>query len=404
MIYKIKLKPLNPYFFGIEEVAELGNKRNFYLKSSIFPQQTSILGMLRYQILAQNGKLYPYGEREDMKRLIGCQSFAMNYSKGYGAIKKISPVQLCNGDNIYFLRNKEYIDLNGSYHQTFIETSDKFIFQSESNREKITLLKYQLNEKPENWSEKKYFAELFQSIKSPQDQFCMGELFTESGRVGIEKLWTGDTKSAAYYKQFFKVLSEYDSIARKKKDKLEAIEMTPLLYAKRKLKSDWCFYFEIEIDESIFSFDIESRFVSLGGEQSQFLMTIETNEEKTLIFDIQNIPDKEDTEIYKLILISDTYIESEKKFYDTSIFVNAETVRFKNFISKVDTTENYTIKGANRKGFVQSVATHLLKRGSVFYFEDDKNLEEAIKLIKSAKQFRTIGYNYFTIEKLKINK
>jgi hypothetical protein len=109
MEYIITLKPVTPYFWGMEQVSELGNKRNYYLESALFPQQTAVLGMLRYQALAQFGFLsIPDHFRIDATKLIGDSSFDIANTKGYGAISKISPLQLHKGNSLYLLRSRDF--------------------------------------------------------------------------------------------------------------------------------------------------------------------------------------------------------------------------------------------------------------------------------------------------------
>ncbi|MCC8142630.1 MAG: hypothetical protein LIO97_00980 [Tannerellaceae bacterium] len=101
--YLILLKPLDWFFFGGEQTHGEEDTTNYFAKSNILPQQTSLLGMLRYQLLKQHNLLSVKPGSEDVKRmniLIGQSSFNMENAiinkkgNGYGKIKKITPVML----------------------------------------------------------------------------------------------------------------------------------------------------------------------------------------------------------------------------------------------------------------------------------------------------------------------
>jgi len=406
MIYKIKLTPVTPYFFGIEQVSELGNKRSYYVKSALFPQQTTVLGMLRYQLLAQKGILSPKNNDEyvEVEKIVGAKSFTSNNEKGYGYIKCISPLQLSQKGTIFWYRDREYTMSEKELKKLSLESpQEKEVDFSTSllgMTKDLVLLKYNDGEGVKRWIEKDGFVSIMTSCQD-DTIYHLDTLFHEPSRVGIEKSWEGETKSNAYYKQFFKELTELQPISKINGGDIKA---TPELLAKKKIKSGWEFCFEAEIDNK-FILDCTDRFVSMGGEQSQFIMSAEPLERKSELTDVNDdkLPDLDSNEVYKLLLISDTYIDDEKSFYHYPFFVNAEIVRFRNFVSDVRKTENYTVRGERKKGFTQSFASYLLKKGSVFYFRERKSLNGAIQQIKEQKAFRDIGYNYYIIEKEIIN-
>ena len=51
--YRIELKPVETFFFGGE--ITFGNFQNYLVKSNFFPQQTTLLGMVRKRLLDQYG-------------------------------------------------------------------------------------------------------------------------------------------------------------------------------------------------------------------------------------------------------------------------------------------------------------------------------------------------------------
>lgn len=419
MEYIITLKPVTPYFWGMEQVSELGNKRNYYLESALFPQQTAVLGMLRYQALAQFGFLsIPDHFRFDATKLIGDSSFDIANTKGYGAISKISPLQLHKGNSLYLLRSRDFFTfkedeahpLRKAWLEISAKKSHEFI-QSVVAKNQFARLIYRKDAIsptciPESWIDKYEFKELL--IKenyipveteidsdSIQSEFVkdVDKVIQRTGRVGIEKAWEGNTKSNAYYKQFFRELQETELISN---------NTQPDIHKKMSLNADWKFSFKLDWDETIgFEFDMKERLITMGGEQSVFLLSAKQIKDGKSVDARMDIPDLGRNEVYKLLLTSDTYISNEEGFYKLPILVNGLTVRFKNFISKVATTKQYYVRGEQNHGFDQSTPSYLLKRGSVLYFVDKTSLNKAIIVINNEQAFRLIGYNHYQIEKEK---
>jgi len=165
------------------------------------------------------------------------------------------------------------------------------------------------------------------------------------------------------------------------------------------LDSDWRFSFIMDWDETTgFKFDPTERFITMGGEQSVFLLSAKPCDDDEPITPLPVIPDLGKETIYKLLLISDSFISNEEHFYRLPVLINGSTVRFRNFISKVDKTQQYYIRGERKQGFAQSTPSYLLKRGSVLYFMDKDSLNQAIVLLNNETSFRLIGYNYYKIE------
>lgn len=422
MIYNITLKPVTPFFWGMEQVAELGNKRSYYLKSANYPQQTTILGMIRYQVLAQRGMLsIPDININEASRIIGDSSFSYGSINNFGAILGISPIQLQRGKHKFLLRDREFFNLSKDkdypIRKAWIELNpikeNEFI-QLVTNRKYFSQLIYwpNLNSTGSDydyWIDKLEFKELLvkeesnlsekdfpKDVHKTTDALFLDEVIQESEHVGIEKSWDSYILNNAYYKQFFKELQERTPIL---------VNKNPVLYKKIHPQSNWEFSFKLEWDEKIGSdFDDTERLIIMGGEQSVFLMKISDEKNKKSLSEPDIIPILNDSEVYKLLLISDTYISDEQAFYSLPVLVNGQTVRFKNFISKVKSTKQYYVRGEHKYGFDQSSAAYLLKRGTMLYFEDNSSLLEALKLIKSEESFRKIGYNYYKIETEKYHK
>lgn len=416
MIYNITLKPVTPFFWGIEQVSELGNKRSYYLKSANYPQQSTILGMLRYQALAQYGMLSMHNDKkEDAIKLIGANSFTYGSTNDYGAINQITPVQLQRGEKLFLMRDREFFNLTAdnvyTLRKVWLELNSikqgEFV-QSVVAKNKFAQLKYR--KEPinpicinESWIDKNEFRELLveenhypaetdfpADLLRTYNALSAVEVFQETGRVGIEKAWDSYTLNNAYYKQFFLELQEREPINN---------AHSPIMFKKLAVDGDWKFSFKLDWDEKKgFEFDITERFITMGGEQSVFLLSASVDEITNSLDSVDAIPALREDEVYKLLLTSDTYIGEEEMLYSLPVLVNGQTVRFRNFISKVKTTKQYFVKGDHKFGFGQSSPSYLLKRGTILYFEDASSLSSALQLIKAENSFRMIGYNHYKIE------
>jgi len=122
----LTLKPLTPYFFGYKETfGKRGD--NYFVRSALYPQQSAILGMLRKEILIQEGLLkrgikdewVDMKDRDKAIELVGIGKFyfkdiilkekeksrkevKFNSSLNLGKIKKIYPVILKRGSEFFF--------------------------------------------------------------------------------------------------------------------------------------------------------------------------------------------------------------------------------------------------------------------------------------------------------------
>ncbi len=114
MNYKITLTPLEPFLFGGDNTfGKLGDKTSgtYLVKSRQFPQQSAILGMLKKQIMTQDGVLTrkvrgEWVDKQDKKRakkLVGSEKFDIEKSQlqDFGTIKNISPIFLTRNGKDY---------------------------------------------------------------------------------------------------------------------------------------------------------------------------------------------------------------------------------------------------------------------------------------------------------------
>ena len=103
--YIIRLTPVGTYFLGGEiTFGEGDGKQNYYVRSNKLPQVSTLLGVVRYEVLRQNNLLGNNKKNEnDIRKAIGEKGFDMSRNLDYGIIQKISPLFIENkSKNIYY--------------------------------------------------------------------------------------------------------------------------------------------------------------------------------------------------------------------------------------------------------------------------------------------------------------
>lgn len=347
--YLVKLTPHDKFFFGGENTFGEGASKNYFVKSNYYPQQTTLLGLIRYQLLAQNGLLKnnKISNETEAEKLIGPESFKLNNGFSIGVVKSLSPVFLSNSKGEYlFPSNREY------------QYTDK-------NKDKIntTILDfYQLNGTTnitenfipylDKYDPKLELPELLIQNKS-NEIYKHEEIFIAHKQTGIRKNYKGVTEDNAYYIQVFYKLKDYS----------------------------FAFIVEIDDDKNLASQPL----VVLGAEQSKFRMDVAQTE---IEFD-NLVPDYEkSTNSPKVILVSDTYLSNE--IFNHCDFAITDTVDFRSMISSVKSTKNYAKLGG--AGLNIDDKYNFFKRGSVFYGNTDKITEFIVKDNDSLKK---LGYNHY---------
>ena len=97
--YKVNFQPVGTFYFGNERTLGPDNA-DYFASSNYLPQQTTILGVIRYRLLEMRGWLkdhngYTAGKKDDIDALIGPKSFCGNppeKSSEFGVLKSLSPL------------------------------------------------------------------------------------------------------------------------------------------------------------------------------------------------------------------------------------------------------------------------------------------------------------------------
>lgn len=339
MKYLVNIKPLETYMFGTDQKfkypnEELTGKESYFVKSSEVPEQTTILGLLRFLILKQKGLLYPnfrYNEeeKETINSCIGLNSFCFDktHKQDFGYIKKISPVFLMDEAGNYYVKNPFHNKKGIGYAP--IELTEKTI---ETSSGKIRLPK--LGE----YDAKKGYASGYYNLKNGS---IHNDIFSSIIIPGNRKSDKG---------------TENDSFFKK-----ETIKM----------KSGYSFAIYVDLTEDILP-KKDIGYMGLG--RSAFLITSRPVKENNLIYYIKSAF-SESTELWTYAL-SDLFIQGELS-YDTFCIVEEKQIR------NLETSyngENY-VKNL-RKSEKQF---NMIQKGSVFFGKCNLNIEN-----ENCKQ---IGYN-----------
>jgi CRISPR-associated protein Cmr3 len=339
-IYQITITPLEYYFFGGEKHnADL--KTNYFVESLPYPQQTALLGLLRYFLLQKKGLIDGkfISNKAEAAILIGEHSFHFLQQQKFGKITKISP--------LYFRKKAE---------NYFFAPLD-IAFEMEN----FVLKK---GNKPFNAKDHSTLIQQYLISENSQEVIPISKIAMDFAQVGNEKGEKGKTKENAFYKQKMKYLEK-----------------------------DWSFAVDAEIAEEI---EHKDYYCSLGGEKCHFKL----NFVKKDAFFAPKYPKKHQREgIFCLLCLSDCFIDSVE-IKNLPFAVN-EYVSFRNLRSKVSTKNFYALKKVQDNkdehstmdnGLIHSSRYQLLQRGSVLYFEKQSEAEKLRDIIEK-ENGKTIGFN-----------
>lgn len=370
-VYLVKMLPLGGYFFGGEKNFGLDVNTDYLVRSRLLPQQTTLLGMIRQQLLTVNNLLknpegnQPIKKKKAAAELIGNTGFRVGSNAGFGIIEEISSIFISKeGERFY----PAPYDFDCSWEK--IENAGSFSL-SGKDRNFIPVLK---GFDPKIGYTKKWISEKGNTLTEE-------ELFKEKGQVGILKKSDKKRNEEGFYKQFF-----------------------------RHLKKDFCFSFYIKLENRNGAIHPSGETIMhCGKERSPFLIKFKKVETEGEI-PAANIPAIKASELKgltKMVLLSDAFVSKEIYHY-TDCSVN-ETLSFRYLQTSVSETQHYYNLARNKKKTNESDAEYkayrasrasksakfnLLKRGSVFYVN---NLTEAKRIFEEYPEFQEIGYNQFLL-------
>ena len=338
--YFITLKPIEDYFFGSENTFrsnENQNETNYFARSNPYPQQTSLLGLLRYLLLESNNALPLSANKSKADVLIGKKSFDVNQKEqeqNFGVINKISPLYIYND------KEKKIYRLGLDYEKFTLDFSEDGIILLN------TVKNFDVKSKDYN-PKKDYGTVLFDK---DGNTLAFSDVFKElNPRIGIEKEREQSDEKKMYKQVFYTLNEEYH----------------------------FAFYAELNDEENEIDVKLNQKgIVFFGGEQKQFqYKTIKEgkddyiNEPNFKVYGTQN----------KIVLMSDAYVEP--KIFDQAKIILNEIQDFR------------TVKPAfENNSFNVSGKMNLLKRGSVIFYDNEQDITSELEKYKN---YRKIGFNQY---------
>ncbi len=361
-LYKIQLRPCDAFFFGNERSFGEGDTANYLVHSRHFPQQTSLVGLMRYVILKQKGFDLSGESRKldaSAKINIGETSFKVDGINDFKILEKLSPIWVSDGKQAYHVAPKNYgLDFHTSDNEGGISLNN--------TEQSLFSLRY---------------ADDFRS-KKKDENYSAKEILPAN-----EKLLSQDGKKLIEFDDVFQAVSQigiYKTARRMDNDDEDGLfKMT-----RYRFKKGFSFEFIATLSEEIFKEDNEF-IVPFGGEHSQFFLKAE------LLDTMPNVywnSSKTAKDISEIVLISDAYVPTT--IYDNTEFAITETVDFRFITSTVGDTERYhNISDSDKSVLQKSEKYNLIERGSVFYLKKDK-LADFESVLHNAS-FHKIGYNHY---------
>lgn len=377
--YKITLTPVGSFFFGGEQTFDNGSSQSYLAHSNRYPQQTTLLGMIRYQLLKYHNLLPLSAENKDTAaKIIGKNSFCMSVNKkqSFGHIKAISPVFIQNNNNEPLLptpfthgmeitfngQDAQRLYLNGQIKNAIPEC---LAFDSKVYSTTGTLIA---------------------SNQETKDLVKYSDIFLSTSQIGITKADNLDDDKKGFYKQV----------------------------SFRFKESGTCFAFYLALDEDLDQGDKKENkmdeFVFIGAQRSCFKMSVEKLPNDTPFSDKTGLPLPFVPEHPQgsVLIVSPTYVTDINKLNKCCRFHWSLSMPFRNFIQD----DKGTLKSGSISYRRHSALCTFLAPGSVLFYEQDKkdtllsllkkdftmlNRKDALLSLLKNDNLHAIGYNYFHV-------
>ena len=354
--YQIALTPVDKFFFGgdITFKAEGRDELNedfqsYIIQSGKFPQQTSLLGMLRFLILRNDPDCFRDGRITDKAKaagLIGPESFAVNSSeaapgkpKDFGVIRSISRCRV----QVVTHKGVSSLDFKPLYRKS-ISWTDQEVYLND-HPVVMPVLDYSPKEG------------LKSVLSDGVREYGLDEVFEEDRRIGINRdVSTGKTDDGALFKQ--------------------------ISYRFKKAEGrSFRFSFEAEVDKVNLA-AYSGQLVSVGGDNSWFVLEVEESDSKAASASAGNVQ--------MVTLLSPAFIP--RKALLRTRFGITSLVSFRFLKTSVAQTGEYSILNKN---MLRSKKYKLYAAGSQFFFKDAAQKAEFISILEAQEDFRQIGYNEY---------
>lgn len=353
--YKLNLIPVGSFYFGGEKKFEPAGEEeaNYLVMSRLFPQQTTLLGVLR------NALLFGLLKTEEIigseSELIGDGSFEVVNS--WGIIRSLSMLYLEKQGILYREAGLNCQRVDGCFVRYLPAKVKHGIYM---DRQELYYW--------DKYNPKKPFGHYLcpqGNEESGAGLLAYDDIFQACPQPGNRKSRNGKADDKAFYKQ-----------------------------TRYRLKPGFSFCLYIRTAQKLKPGECRVR---MGGDQSVFKMKVEEVREVPFSFPVQ----KSGKGLVRLL--SDTYL---KEVEEENILLSiVEKTDFR-FIKTQLRREGYNYGDLNNRGDgsqipdtrpVLSKKYRLFTKGSVFYCEDVKKLTDAIE---AQEIYRRIGYNQYTVENI----
>lgn len=343
--YKITLQPIDWFFFGGEQTFDNGLSQSFIARSNRMPQQTTLLGMVRYQMLKKAGLLpLTDANRAEASALIGSSGFDIsNPVASYGRILSLSPVFIEKGK-----RRLVPVPLNYGYKCSFDGQTRLWLSGSEQKGIiGVTAKDGKDYDDKEYWKGNNYGKLVDQGGAVANAD----SLYSSKMQIGITKGTDHDDNKKGFFKQ--ETLRFKDRDAR------------------------FAFYLELDGDGLI-----GDDYVFIGAQRSCFRMQVTPSDEQLVV------PRHDDGTV---LLLSPTYVDDVDGFNRLVRFHWSYGNPFRNLMGDPN--------GKLRSGDIayrrhNSVCT-LLAPGSVLFYEEKDR--EALETLLTKPHLQQIGYNVYNV-------
>ena len=339
--YQLKLTPVDSFFFGGEKHNE-DLATNYFVESNLYPQQTTLLGLIRYYLLLKNPSVFngkKITDHDKAATIIGAASFDFDAdSNEFGKIKSISPLYFVNDENVAY----------------FFAPFDKEFKMGEA---------YQLLRDEKVYNTKDHYHLVAPYLSSANGDFKeLSEIIFTDNQVGNEKAEKGETRDNKFYKQ-----------------------------SSKRMTKGWSFCFDAELEEGSGVYNKDEVYIPFGGEKSFFKLEFTAKEKSNFI-----LSEKYVRKVPFAFCFSDCFIDNP--IFDGCSFAVNKYVSFRNLKSKVKETLKYNrLSASDGTQMLRSNRFNLLQRGSVLYFPNNENLIKFKKQIEAVTGY-SIGFNHLLIQ------
>ena len=416
--YKFNLKPLTPYFFGgnktFDDATNSKKITNYHSESLLMPQQTTIIGFLRYEVLRCLNLLGTRKTSTGWDKAIGQRSFQLCGTNSFGNITRISPVFISNGSNYYLPAPLEYYQddkYNVGATKNIYRMAAQLNAANEGGVNAFDILENVLNREisgvlnGEAYTGKNDRINLFVhhtgkvvklAVKDINVEFV--HLNTETINLNTEPINLNTETINLNEEPIFIPVTR---VGNKKSIniKIDAMQGNFFMQTYYQLSEGFQFTFFAELDLPE-NKQLKGGIVKMGGEQSVFKLEV------TKIPEEQNIESNTFEGIFtkdtfeagsainatRVILTSDSIVT--KQLLDNLQFANCDYSTF-NYIAGNNQVANYAQLNDNRKKMENDIFT--MQRGSVLYPKDITRFVNDFDEYSKKYNYKSIGFNHFII-------